>query len=187
MTRIETSIVNNPNELDLPIKLVDGQNKEELIVHKISKDIEIQLTKEEKNKCSLSSKTYTDCVNKLQFHHKQVFTLILVQCTQLLQDKKFKQESTLTSVSKSYDPLDLYALIKRVVLKQTDNQYLFTSVNKQRLAVLTTKQGGLSNAQWYEHFNMRYDVAKSVGVKFDKFECLWEYCAGLQHAGAKYA
>jgi hypothetical protein len=30
-------------------------------------------------------------------------------------------------------------------------------------------------------------VAKSVGVKFDKFECLWEYCAGLISPGTKYA
>ena len=30
-------------------------------------------------------------------------------------------------------------------------------------------------------------MAKSVGVEFNKFECLWEYCAGLISPGTKYA
>jgi hypothetical protein len=64
-----------------------------------------------------------------------------------------------------YNPLELYRLIKQVVLKQTEDQYPFAVVNKQSLAVLNTKQGGLSNMQWYEHFNMRHDVAHSVGVE----------------------
>jgi hypothetical protein len=48
----------------------------------------------------------------------------------------------------------------------------------QSLAVLNTKQGGLSNMQWYEHFNMRHDIARSVGVELGH-KVLWEYCAQL--------
>jgi hypothetical protein len=111
-------------------------------------------------------------------HREQVYALILGHCTQLLQDK-LKQDSSWSTVSKSYDPLDLYSLIKKVVLKQTDNQYPFSVVHEQLLAVLSNKQGNLTNAQWYKRFNIRYEVAKSVGVEFNKFECLWEYCAGM--------
>ena len=60
-------------------------------------------------------------------------------------------------------------------------------MHEQLLAVLSNKQGNLTNAQWYERFNTRYEVAKSVGVEFDKFECLWEYCARLISPGIKYA
>ena len=35
------------------------------------------------------------------------------------------------------------------------------------------------NTQWYKCFNTCYEVVKSVGVHFDCFEVLWEYCAGL--------
>jgi hypothetical protein len=78
--------------------------------------------------------------------------LSIGQCTQLLQDK-MKQDASWTTVSASYDPLELYRLIKRVVLKQTKDQYPFAAVHEQSLAMLNTKQGGLSNTQWYKHFN----------------------------------
>ena len=64
--------------------------------------------------------------------------------SQLLQDK-MKQDASWTTVSTSYDPLELYRLIERVVLKQTEDQYPFAAVHEQSLAVLNTKQGGLSN------------------------------------------
>ncbi len=75
-----------------------------------------------------------------------------------------KQDASWTTVSASYDPLELYRLIKRVVLKQTKDQYPFAAVHEQSLAVLNTKQGGLNNTQWYKCFNTRHDVARSVGA-----------------------
>jgi hypothetical protein len=47
--------------------------------------------------------------------------------------------------------------------------------------VLNTKQGGLSNTQWYECFRTQYDIAHSVGVEFGH-KVLWEYCAQLAHS-----
>jgi hypothetical protein len=92
-----------------------------------------------------------------------------------------KQDASWTTVSASYNPLELYRLIKRVVLKQTKDQYPFVAVHEQSLAMLNTKQGGLSNMQWYELFNTRHDVARSVGVEL-KHKVLWEYCAQLKHS-----
>ena len=34
----------------------------------------------------------------------------------------------------------------------------------------------MSNAQWYEQFCTIVDVAESMGVTFDSFTCLWDYC-----------
>ena len=68
-----------------------------------------------------------------------------------------------------------------MVLKQTEDQYPFAAVHEQSLAVLNTKQGGLSNTQWYERFNTRHDVARSVGVDFGH-KVLWEYCAQAKHS-----
>ncbi len=47
--------------------------------------------------------------------------------------------------------------------------------------MLNTKQGGLSNTQWYEHFNTQHDVARSVGVELGH-KVLWEYCAQSKHS-----
>jgi hypothetical protein len=111
----------------------------------------------------------------LETHQGQAYSLILGQCTQLLQDK-MKQDASWTTVSASYDPLKLYRLIEWVVLKQTKEQYPFAAVHEQSLAVLNTKQGGLSNTQWYKHFNMRHDAAHSVRVELGH-KVLWEHCA----------
>jgi hypothetical protein len=92
-----------------------------------------------------------------------------------------KQDASWTMVSASYDPLKLYKLIKRVVLKQTEDQYPFAAVHEQSLAMLNTKHGGLSNMQWYEHFNTRHDVAHSVGMEL-RHKVLWECCAQSKHS-----
>ncbi len=65
----------------------------------------------------------------LETHQGQAYSLILGQCTQLLQDK-MKQDASWTMVSTSYDPLMLYRLIKQVVLKQTEDQYPFATVHE---------------------------------------------------------
>ena len=87
-----------------------------------------------------------------------------------------KQDASWTMVSASYDPLELYRLIKRVVLKQTKDQYPSVVVHEQSLAVLNTKQGGLSNTQWYERFNTCHDIVRSIVVELGH-KVLWEYCA----------
>jgi hypothetical protein len=46
---------------------------------------------------------------------------------------------------------------------------------------MNTKQGGLSNTQWYERFNMRQDVAHSIGVELGH-KVLWEYCIQPKHS-----
>ncbi len=84
-------------------------------------------------------------------------------------------------VSTSYDLLKLYKLIKRVILEQTEDQYPFSAIHEQNLAVLNTKQGGLPNTQWYERSNAQYDVARSLGVEFGH-KVLWEYCTQLAHS-----
>jgi hypothetical protein len=96
-----------------------------------------------------------------------------------------KQDTSWTTVSASYNPLELYRLIKQVVLKQTKNQYPFTTVHKQSLAVLNIKQGGLSNTQWYERFNTCHNIACSVGVELGH-KVLWEYCTQSKHSMSYY-
>ena len=69
------------------------------------------------------------------------------QCTQMLQDK-LKLDLTWETVSKSYDPLQLYSLIEKTILKQLEDQYPFAVVAEQAVAFLTGKQGNLMNLQW---------------------------------------
>ncbi len=49
--------------------------------------------------------------------------------------------------------------------------------------VANAKQGNLNNNKWYDWFNTKVEVAKSVGVSFD-FKTIWEYCALEVHKAA---
>ena len=75
-------------------------------------------------------------------------------------------------------------LIERVVMKQTGDEYPPNNLVDNILAVLTLKQhSNQTNTQWYEKLNTRVDVAESVGVEFDKFKCLWDYCCKARGLG----
>jgi hypothetical protein len=49
--------------------------------------------------------------------------------------------------------------------------------------VANAKQGNSTNNEWYECFNTKVEVAKSLGVSFD-FEKIWEYCVLEAHKAA---
>ncbi len=146
----------------------------------MAQDVPIKLNDQEQINYSKECRNHSRRISTLETHRGQAYSLILGQCTQLLQDK-MKQDAPWTTVSASYNPLELYRLIKQVVLKQTEDQYLFVAVHKQSLAVLNTKQGSLSNTQWYKRFKTRHDVARSVGVELGH-KVLWEYCAQSKHS-----
>ncbi len=46
--------------------------------------------------------------------------------------------------------------------------------------VANAKQGNSTNNEWYERFNIKVEVAESVGVSFD-FKMIWEYCVMEAH------
>ena len=94
-----------------------------------------------------------------------------------------KQDKNWAAVSVSYKLLELYKLIKRVILKQTEDQYPVTALWEQLTNVVNAKQGNLTNNKWYDRFNTKVEVAKSVGVNFN-FEKIWEYCAQEVHKAA---
>jgi hypothetical protein len=115
-------------------------------------------------------------------HRGHAFSLIQGQCTQLLQDK-MKQDTEWTDVSTSYDPLNMYRLIERTVLAQTEDQYPFATVYDQELSFYSFRQETLSNHQWYERFNTKVDVGDAIGVT-RQHKVLLEYVAQETHTSA---
>jgi hypothetical protein len=96
----------------------------------VAQDTPIKLNNQEQIDYSNECRNHSRRISTLETHRGQAYSLILGQCTQLLQDK-MKQDVSWTTVSASYDPLELYRLIERVVLKQTEDQYPFAAVHEQ--------------------------------------------------------
>ena len=70
-------------------------------------EVLIEMSDSEKTQYSNEWRSYRERSTQLTKHRGQAFSLILGQCTQLLQDK-MKQDTNWNMVSTSYDPLALY-------------------------------------------------------------------------------
>ena len=164
------------------MKLAILENEIALGELEAKEDVPIELTDSEKTQHSNEWRTYRERNANLLKHRGQAFSLILGQCTQMLQDK-MKQDTDWNSVSISYDPLTLYRLIEKTILAQTEDQYPFATVYEQELAFYSFRQESLSNPQWYERFNTKVDVGDAIGVT-RQHKVLLEYVAMELHAKA---
>ena len=68
-----------------------------------------------------------------------------------------KQDKNWATVSVSYKPLELYKLIERVILKQTEDQYPVAALWEQKTNKVNAKQTNLTNNKWYDHFNTKVE------------------------------
>ncbi len=104
------------------VAIVEVKNEIKDVVYQQGQEVPYNITDSKRLEYSNKSKTHSHRVATLAKHHGNVYALIYWQCTQILQDK-MKQDKNWTTVSVSYKPLELYKLIERVILKQTEDQY----------------------------------------------------------------
>ncbi len=102
------------------IAKVENQVKD--IAYHQGHEVPYNLTDSEKLEYGNESKMHSQRIATLEKHCGNVYVLINGQCTHILQDK-MKQNKNWATVSVSYKPLELYKLIERVILKQTEDQY----------------------------------------------------------------
>jgi len=115
------------------MKLVTLNNAIALGNFEMNAEVPIDMTDAEKTHYNNEWRSHRERNTLLLKHRGQVFSLILGQCTQLLQDK-MKQDTDWNTVSTSYDPLSLYRLIEKTILAQTEDQYPFATIYDQELA-----------------------------------------------------
>ncbi len=128
-TLLEAEIANNPTNRTLVTELAKLNNDISQGDFEAAQDVPIELNNQEQIDYSNECHSQSRRVAMLETHQGQAYSLILWQCTQLLQDK-MKQDASWMTVSTSYDPLKLYKVIEWVVLKQTEDQYPFATVHE---------------------------------------------------------
>ncbi len=164
------------------VAIAKVKNQVEDVAYHQGQEVPYNLTDSEKLKYGNKSKMHSQRDATSEKHCGNVYALIYGQCTQILQDK-MKQDKNRATVSVAYKPLELYKLIEKVILKQTKDQYSVAALWEQLSNVANAKQGNSTNNKWYDWFNTKVEVAKSVGVSFN-FEKIWEYCAMEAHKAA---
>jgi hypothetical protein len=85
-----------------------------------------------------------------------------------------KQDIDWNVASTSYDPLDLYQLMEKMMLVQMEDRYPFATVCDQERGFYLFRQETMSNPQWYEKFNTKVDVGSAIGIT-QQHKVLLEY------------
>jgi hypothetical protein len=119
-----------PKDQQDEVAIAEVENDIEDIVYLQGQAVPYNLTNTKKLEFSNKSKSHSYRVASLEKHHGNVYALIYEQCTPILQDK-MKQDKAWGAVSASYKPLELYKLMQRVILKQTEDQYPFAALWEQ--------------------------------------------------------
>jgi Reverse transcriptase (RNA-dependent DNA polymerase) len=147
----------------LSVQKAEVQNEIEQLEYEIANPPPVELKGAEKAEYDGDWKTFNLRQAKLIAHRGQVHSIMIGQCTQLLKDK-LKHDPGYSDVMDSCDPLKLKSLIEKIILAQSEDQYPYATYFEQDKILVGFQQHDLTNAQYYEKFNTRVDVAKTVGV-----------------------
>ena len=89
---------------------------------------------------------------------QKAYSLILGQCTDLLQSK-MKQQTTWAAISAAQDAIGLIALIKSITFKFEDQKFLPLALYQAKANLYNLRQGLMSNHDYLQRFNNLVDVA----------------------------
>ncbi len=96
---------------------------------------------------------------------------------------KIKQDTTWVVVSELFDPILLFKIIKKFVLKQSDNQYKMAVLIAKQLSILSFHQDNqVPNATYYDQFTTRVEVACQAGVCYNTLDLLDTKCVELSYS-----
>ncbi len=75
-----------------------------------------------------------------------------------------KQDVDWGTISDSFDPIALFKLIEKFVLKQSDNQYKTAVLITKQLSILQFCQDDqVTNATYYDRFTTTVEVTRQAG------------------------
>ncbi len=181
-TAIETKLISAPTNCGLLKELheVDDQISKGDI--ELKDEVEMKLTNDEKTAHSNAWCSHRKPSNSLKKSRGKIYFLLLGQCTQVLVDK-MKQDADWVKISGLFHPTLLFKLIKKFVLKQSDNQYKTTVLIDVQLSILLFRQDDqVGNAIYYDRFTTRVEIACQAGVCYHSPDLLEDKAAQLNMA-----
>ncbi len=130
----------------------------------LTDEVKMKLTNNKKISHSNAWRTHRETTESLKKSRGKVYSLLIGRCTQVLIDK-MKEDTEWVAISEAFDPILLFKLIEKFVLKQLNNQYATAVLIAEQLLILTFRQDDhLGNAAYYDRFTTRVEVAHQAGV-----------------------
>ncbi len=119
---VEANIIQAPTNCGLLKELQEVDNQITRGNIELTNEVEMKLTDDEKTAHSNTWRTHQETTESLNKSRGKTYSLLLGQCTQVLVDK-MKHDTDWVTISESVNPTLLFKLIKKFVLKQSNNQY----------------------------------------------------------------
>ena len=127
-------------------------------------EVEMKLTEDEKMAHNNAWLSHHEVTGGLKKSRGKIYSLLLGQCTQVLIDK-MKEDVDWGTISDLFDPIALFKLIEKFVLKQSGNQCTTAVLIVEQLSILQFRQDDqVTNATYYDCFTTRVEVARQAGV-----------------------
>jgi hypothetical protein len=131
---------------------------------KLKDEVEIKLMDDKKMAHNNAWQSHRKVMAGLKKSRGKIYSLLLGQCTQVLIDK-MKQDVDWVTISDSFDPIALFKLIKKFVLKQSNKQYrTAVLIAEQLLNLQFHHDDQVTNATYYDCFTTRVEVTRQAGV-----------------------
>ena len=178
---LEQEVIDKVREAPMKLARLEGEITK--AAFQMKQPVPVEMTPEEHSLYQNEVKSYEAQRQRHKSHRGQAYSVLIGQCTQLLQDK-MKQDPDWKTVSTAYDPLTLFSLIEKTILTQSETRYPFATVYAQEQAFYNFRQeAAITNTQWYERFNTKLDVGIAVGVTH-QHQALLDYVAMELHQTA---
>ena len=113
------------------------------------------------------------------------YSLIIGQCTELLQSK-LKQQTDWEAVSTAQDAIRLIALVRTITFRFEDQKFLPLALYQAKTNLYNLRQGNMTNSEYLQRFNNLCDVATSYnGQIYD--QAIIDIVTKDEHPGTSYA
>jgi hypothetical protein len=147
---IDNEIKQAPTDCKL---MPEKQDVVDQILHcetKLKDEVKMKLTDDKKMAHNNAWQSHRKVTAGLKKSRGKIYSLLLGQCTQVLIDK-MKQDVDLVMISDLFNPIALFKLIEKFVLKQSDNQYRMMVLIAEQLSILQLRQDDqVTNATYYD-------------------------------------
>jgi hypothetical protein len=161
---IQADLEENPTSRSLLKEMREVEDQLAQAEIELTDEVDMKLTEDEKIAHANAWRSHRETTESLKVSRGKVYSLLFGQCTQVLVDK-MKQDTDWVTISESFDPILLFKLIEKYVLKQSDNQYPTAVLIAEHQSILSFRQDDhMGNATYYDRFTTRVEVARQAGV-----------------------
>ena len=128
---------------------------------------------------------YIKIKSMMESNTQKAYSLVLGQCTDLLQSK-LKQQYQWDHISSKQDTINILEIIKTVKFRFKYQKFLSLTLCKSKANIYAFRQDGMTNKDYLQGFNNLVDAA-TVYTRSLNDQAIFDITTKLKHPGVEYS